>query len=323
MREGWGVSETSSQSLSFQAMCFVAVLFPFYVYAASQANSAALTTDLLATSFDLTSLSACWLVLRIAHRSKAERFAYGLGKLENLAELMIAILQVILVLVATGRAVAGLLNPEPVHGAGFGLVVTAVAVAGNVYLHIKARRLARIARSPVLIAQARVHLVSATSSGAVFCVTVITSSIHGVEWIALLDPIVSFVVIGFMIFNIYEMVASSLGSLLDRAINEAGQLRILRALTRCFDDFEELGDIRTRSHGGRMMVELHLGFDPAWTVARAREAVADLTAKVKEEFASVGDEVDVAVVLMAPTPRTFSATLAQTEAETARAATAQ
>lgn len=309
------MSERSSQSLSFQAMCFVACIFPFYVFAASQTNSAAVLTDLLATSFDLTSLTACWLVLRIAHRSKAERFAYGLGKLENLAELLIAILQVILVVIATARAVIGLMHPEPVSGAGFGLLVTAVAVVGNVYLHLKARRLARTTRSPVLLAQARVHLVSASSSGAVFCVTVVTSSVHGVEWIALLDPIVSFVVIGFMIFNIYEMVANSLGSLLDRAINEAGQLRILRALTRCFDDFEELGDIRTRSHGGRMMVELHLGFDPAWTVARAREAVADLTAKVKEEFTAVGDDVDVAVVLMAPTPRTFSGTMAQTQAE--------
>ena len=44
-------------------------------------------------------------MLRIAERSKAHRFAYGLGKLENLAELMIAVLQVILVIVATARAV--------------------------------------------------------------------------------------------------------------------------------------------------------------------------------------------------------------------------
>ncbi|WP_127091734.1 cation diffusion facilitator family transporter [Aquabacter cavernae] len=308
------MSGSSSQKLSFQAMCFVAALFPFYVLAAALANSAAVLTDMLATCFDLTSLTACYLVLRIAERSKAHRFAYGLGKLENLAELLIAVLQVILVIVATARAVVGLLHPEHVSGAALGLLVTAVAAAGNIYLHIKARRLARSARSPVLMAQARVHLVSACSSGSVFCVTLITSNLHSVNWIAYLDPLASFVVIGFMVFNIYEMLTNSLGSLLDRAIDEAGQLRILKALTRCFDDFEELGDIRTRSHGGRMMVELHLGFDPAWSVARARDAVADLTSKVKEEFAVVGDEVDVAVVLMAPTPRTFAATLAETHA---------
>lgn len=308
------MSESSSQKLSFQALCFVAVLFPFYVVAAAIANSAAVLTDMLATSFDLTSLTACYLVLRISARSKAHRFAYGLGKLENLAELLIAVLQVVLVIVATARAVIGLLHPEPVSGAGLGLAVTAVAAAGNIYLHFKARQMARAVRSPVLFAQARVHLVSACSSGAVFCVTLITSNIHGVSWIAYLDPAASFVVIGFMVFNIYEMLTNSLGSLLDRAIGEAGQLRILKALTRCFDDFEELGDIRTRSHGGRMMVELHLGFDPAWSVARARDAVADLTVKVKEEFAEVGDEVDVAVVLMPPTARTFAAALAEVDA---------
>lgn len=303
----------TSQNLSFQAMCFVAAIFPFYIFAATLTNSAAVLTDLLATSFDLTSLTACWLVLRIAHKSKAERFAYGLGKLENLAELMIAVLQTVLVLVATARAVMGILNPEPVSGAGFGLLVTAAAVAGNLYFNRRARRLSRDSRSPVLAAQARVHLVSACSSGAVFCVTLVTSTFQSVEWIAYLDPIASFVVIGFMVFNIYEMLTNSLGSLLDRAIGEAGQLRILKALTRHFDDFEELGDIRTRQHGGKLMVELHLGFDPDWTVARARKAVAALTAAVKQEFAQVGDSVEVAVVLLSPTARTLAAALAEGE----------
>ncbi len=305
------MSASASQKLSFQAMCFVACVFPFYILAATLTNSAAVLTDLLATSFDLTSLTACWLVLRIAHKAKGERFAYGLGKLENLAELMIAVLQVVLVIVGTARAVTGLLHPEHVSGAGLGLAVTAVAVVGNTFFNRRATKLARESRSPVLAAQARVHLVSACSSGAVFCVTVVTSTFQSVEWIAYLDPLASFIVIGFMIFNIYEMLTNSLGSLLDQAIGEAGQLRILKALTRCFDDFEELGDIRTRQHGGRMMVELHLGFDPAWSVARAREAVADLTRVVKEEFAQVGDEVDVAVVLMAPTARTFAAAMAE------------
>ncbi|TCT00543.1 cation diffusion facilitator family transporter [Aquabacter spiritensis] len=292
-------------------MCFVAVLFPFYVLAASLTNSAAVLSDLLATSFDLTSLTACWLVLRIAHRAKGEKFAYGLGKLENLAELLIAVLQVVLVIIATARAVAGLLHPEPVSGAGLGLAVTAVAVAGNLYLHRRARQLALQSRSPVLAAQARVHFISALSSGAVFAVTVVTSNADA-GWVVYLDPAASFLVIALMIYNVFQMMTNSLGSLLDQAIGEAGQLQILKALTLSFDEFEELGDIRTRQHGGRMIVELHLGFDPHWTVARARQAVATLTAAVKETFAETGDDVDVSVVLLPPTARTFAAALAET-----------
>lgn len=306
-----GVKGSTSQQLSFQAMIFVICLFPFYILAASLTNSAAVLTDLLATSFDLTSLTACWLVLRIAHKGPGERYAYGLGKLENLAELMIAMLQVILVIIASVRAVSSLMNPEAVSGAMLGLAVTAAAVAGNVFLNRKATRLARETRSPVLAAQARVHLVSAVSSGSVFCVTVITSTFHHIEWVAYLDPIASFLVIGLMVFNIFEMLTNSLGSLLDQAIGEAGQLRILKALTSHFDEFEELGDIRTRQHGGKMLVELHLGFDPHWTVERAREAVAKLSGAVKEEFSTVGDSVDVAVVLLPPTARTFHAAVAE------------
>ncbi|WP_029005089.1 cation diffusion facilitator family transporter [Azorhizobium doebereinerae] len=291
------MSGSASQKLSFQAMVFVACLFPFYILAATLTNSAAVLTDLLATSFDLTSLTTCWLVLRIAHGREKGRFAYGLGKLENLAELMIAVLQVVLVVIAGTRAIHGLLNPEHVSGALLGLGVTAVAAVGNVYLNRKARRVAEETHSPVIAAQARVHLVSAVSSGSVFVVTVITSS-FSVDWIAYLDPLASFVVIALMIYNIFEMLTNSIGSLLDQAIGEAGQLRILRALASHFDDFEELGDIRTRQHGGKMMVDLHLGFDADWSVGQARAAAAAIRAAVVREFAEAGDDVEVSIVLI-------------------------
>ncbi|MGU3495369.1 cation diffusion facilitator family transporter [Xanthobacteraceae bacterium A53D] len=291
------MSGSASQKLSFQAMVFVACLFPFYILAATLTNSAAVLTDLLATSFDLTSLTACWLVLKVAHGREKTRFAYGLGKLENLAEFLIAMLQVILVVIAGMRAVHGLLNPEHVEGAWLGLAVTAVAAVGNIYLNRKARRVALETRSPVIAAQARVHLVSAVSSGSVCVVTVITSTFHA-DWIAYLDPLASFVVIGLMVFNIYEMLTNSIGSLLDQAIGEAGQMRILRALASQFDHFEELGEIRTRQHGGKMMVDLHLGFDPTWTVAQANAAASGISEAVKREFAQAGDDVDVSIVLI-------------------------
>ncbi len=279
-------------------MIFTACLFPFYILAATLTNSAAILTDLLATSFDLTALTACWLVLRLAHNANAGRYAYGLGKLENLAELMIALLQTILVVIAGTRAITRLIHPEGVSGAELGLLVVAAAITGNVILNRKATRLAHETKSPVLAAQARVHLVSATSSTAVFVVTAITSVFNEVYWIFYLDPLASFVVIGFMLYNIFAMLTNSVSSLLDQAIDEAGQLRILRVLTAHFDDFDELGDIRTRQFGGKMFVELHLGFENDWTVAHAREVVAQLSDAVRKEFADAGDEAEVAVVLL-------------------------
>ncbi len=297
-KEGAFVSGSASQKLSFQAMIFTACLFPFYILAATLTNSAAILTDLLATSFDLTALTACWLVLKLAHNAHAGKYAYGLGKLENLAELMIALLQTILVVIAGTRAIIRVMHPEGVDGAELGLFVAALAVIGNVILNRKATRLAHETHSPVLAAQARVHLVSAIASGSVFTVTVILSIFNDIPILYYLDPMGSFVVIGFMIYNIYAMLSNSVASLLDQAIDEAGQLRILKVLTTHFDDFDELGDIRTRQFGGKMFVELHLGFESDWTVAHARAVVAKLTESVKREFREAGDEVDVSIVLM-------------------------
>ncbi|MFG1477758.1 cation diffusion facilitator family transporter [Xanthobacter sp. V4C-4] len=284
--------------MSFQAMIFTACLFPFYILAATLTNSSAILSDLLATSFDLTALTACWLVLRIAHGNHTGRYAYGLGKLENLAELMIAVLQSILVIIAATQAISRLFHPEGVSGALFGLFVTAAAVIGNMVLNRRAMRLAVETKSPVLAAQARVHLVSAISSGAVFAVTVITSIFNDIHWLFYLDPLASFVVIGFMIYNILAMLTNSVGSLLDRAIDEASQLLILKVLTSHFDDFAELGDIRTRQFGGKMFVELHLGFEDGWTMAHTRSVVAGLVEAVQTAFREAGDEVEVAVVLI-------------------------
>lgn len=292
------MSGSLSEKLSFQAMLFTAALFPFYVLAAFLTNSSAIFTDLLSTAFDLTALASCWLVLRLAHGANTGRYAYGLGKLENLAEFLIAVLQSILVLIAGAQAVQRIADPQPVDDALVGLLVVAGAVAGNIYFNRKAQRLSRETKSPVLAAQARVHLVSAVGSGAVLIVTAICSIFSGITWVLYLDPMASFVVIGFMVYNIIAMLSSSMASLLDQAIGEAGQMRILKVLTAHFDAFDELGDIRTRQFGGKMFVELHLGFDDAWTVGRARDAAATVREAVRKSFNEAGDEVDVAIVLM-------------------------
>lgn len=290
--------DTASQKLSFQAMAFTACLFPFYILAATLTNSTAILTDLLATTFDLVALTACWLVLRRAHNANTVKYAYGLGKLENLAELLIAVMQTVLVAIAGVGAVSHILHPEGVQGAELGLLITAVAIAGNIYLSRSAKKLAEKTRSPVLEAQARVHFLSAIGSSAVFFVTAILSVFQDVPALYYLDPAGSFVVIGFMVHNIYAMLTNSVASLLDQAIDEAGQLRILKALATHFYDFQELGDIRTRQLGGKMFVELHLDFDDDWTIARTRSVVTELTKAVQREFQEAGDSVEVAIVLM-------------------------
>ncbi|MFG1357363.1 cation diffusion facilitator family transporter [Xanthobacter pseudotagetidis] len=279
-------------------MIFTAGIFPFYILAALLSDSAAILTDLLATAFDLTALASCWLVLRLAQNAQAAKYAYGLGKLENLAEMLIAVLQSILAIIAGSQAITRILAPEPVSGAAVGIAVTVGAVVGNAYFSRKAKRLALETRSPVLVAQARVHLISGVGSAAVLAVICIVSAFPSVTWLYYLDPIASFFVIAFMMFNIYAMLSNSVSSLLDQAIDEAGQMRILKVLTSHFHDFDELGDIRTRQLGGKMVVELHLGFDRDWSVEQARQAVARIVKAVKAAFAEAGDEVDVAVVLL-------------------------
>ena len=78
--------------------------------AAFNSNSVTILGDLLKETTDTLSVLAAFLTVRAVRRSPGQRFAYGVGKLENLVSVSIGVIMVacaLFVTVARGGAAVG------------------------------------------------------------------------------------------------------------------------------------------------------------------------------------------------------------------------
>jgi len=89
--------------------------------------------------------------------------------------------------------------------------------------------------------------------------SVVFAAVPGAEYI---DPVVSFLIIGFLLLAGYREISSSLPDLFDRTLEEELQLLILRELALSFDRYSEFNGVRSRRSGSRIYIEIFLGFDP-------------------------------------------------------------
>ena len=91
--------------------------------AAFNSNSVTILGDLLKETTDTLSVLAAFLTVRAVRRSPGQRFAYGVGKLENLVSVSIGVIMVVCALFVTVRAVHHLGNPEKAEGTLPGILV--------------------------------------------------------------------------------------------------------------------------------------------------------------------------------------------------------
>ena len=120
--------------------------FPFSLYAAWVANSLALWADFAIVVSDTTTVLASWLTLRAFATYDRRRYNFGLGKLESLTAFGVAAGQCVSLIIIVAGAIRGLLDPEPLEGQGFGLLV--VAASFFVYGYLGLRAFAQWQRNP-------------------------------------------------------------------------------------------------------------------------------------------------------------------------------
>jgi ferrous-iron efflux pump FieF len=88
------------------------------------------------------------------------------------------------------------------------------------------------------------------------------------------------------------MIKVGFPDLVDRSVNEEFQAAINRMLVRHFDDYEQLGLVRTRRAGDLVHAEITLGFKGDLTMADVNRRIEAMKASLRED---VG-EADIAIV---------------------------
>lgn len=250
------------------------------------ADSTLLLADFLKTTLELVAVVLAWLALRRLSRGGEQHHDYGLGKLENLSSLAIAVLMGGVFIVIGVEAVKGLIEPAPVSGIGVTLtLVTEVLYGGaNAWLWWRSRAAARAEASPLMAAQAKLFLSKLGGNVFIWVSLVLSLSLTQAPWSVYIDPIASLVIATGILVAAIGVFSSSVYDLLDGSLQESDKLRIMRELALHFDRYDWLYDVRSRRSGRHVFIDIHLGFDNDRRIGEVEPHIAAIRASVARLF---------------------------------------
>jgi len=252
--------------------------------AAFASNSLSIKSDLFKEMTDFLAVLAAYLTVRAVRRAPDERYAYGIGKLENLVSVAIAVAMVSCAGFILVQASHQLRDPHPIEGTLPGILIFSAYAAVGFGLAVRNRLELRKRVSAILESQARLWFAKGCFD-ALMAVTLITQLVlvdHPWSWY--LDPIASLLGVAFLLHGAWSITSSSVGDLLDASLSEHLQLRIMRQLVERFDDYDRLHKIRTRRSGPHVYVEVFLQFDPALLMREVQNRIDAIAAQITREI---------------------------------------
>ena len=247
-------------------------------FAALQSNSITILSDFFKESTDFMAVLAAFLTVRAVRKSPNERFAYGVGKLENLVSMGIGLLMLAASLFVVTQAIGHVKHPQAPQGTVFGLGVFSVYSVIGFALWARIRLSLRQQHSAILQSQASLWFSKALFDALMAAALGGALLFADQAWSQYLDPLAALVGAAFLLHGAWAITSSSVGALLDATLEESLKLRILRHLVEHFDDYERLHGLRARRSGPRIYIEIFLEFDPALPSAAALDRIEAMRA---------------------------------------------
>ncbi|MFN2266923.1 MAG: cation diffusion facilitator family transporter, partial [Desulfonatronovibrio sp.] len=257
------------------------------------ANSMTLYADLLG---DFNVLFANVMLLFILHKmrkGKGANYDYGAGKIENLIGVFGALFVVLstgyIVYTAIGRLFSPVtLEPGPL---AMGSVIMFLALITSGYLWVRNYRIHKEIRSPVTDIQWRGPMVDTLIAGGILISLMAMIFLRQYPWSSYIDPVISLILGGVIIYSFYGLIKSSLFDLLDRTLEEECQMIITRELVNFFDEYVMFHGVRSRKTGSRVYIEIFLEFDPDRKVGEVHEIIEtmrkSLEKKIENSYVSI------------------------------------
>ena len=271
-----------------------AILVIFKFIAGIMANSAAMLADAVHSLSDFITDVIVLVFVKISNRPKDKSHDYGHGKFETLATLIIGVaLLFVGVMIFYNGAVAiygsvwcgGQLESPGMLA--FWAAIVSILIKEIVYQYTarKGRRL----NSQAVVANAWHHRSDALSSvgtalgigGAIFL---------GEEW-RILDPIAAVVVSMFIIGMAMKLFIHSLNELLEKSLPDEVEDEIV-AIAESFEMVRNVHDIRTRSIGSNIAVEMHVLMDGNLTLKATHDTTEAIEENLREKF---GEKTHIAI----------------------------
>lgn len=270
------------------------ILLIFKFIAGVLGNSAAMVADAVHSLSDFITDLVVLVFVKISNKPKDESHDYGHGKFETLATLIIGVaLLFVGVMIFYGGAVkiyGSVWLGERLDSPGvlaFWAAVASIVIKELVYQYTA--RKGKKLNSQAVVANAWHHRSDALSSigtalgigGAIF---------FGEKW-RILDPVAAVVVSVFIISIAIKLFVHSLNELLEKSLPNEVENQIV-AIAESFDMVQNVHDIRTRSIGNNIAIEMHVLMDGNLTLKETHDTTEKIEGKLREHY---GDKTHIAI----------------------------
>jgi len=279
------VAATDPESARLMRIATVASVSVASVLVATKFGAWLLTdsVSLLSTMIDSLLDAAASMINLIAVKHALEpadrEHRFGHGKAESLAGLaqaaFIAGSAVFLVLQAGER----LFNPQAIARTELGYAVMVFSIVLTVLLVGFQRYVVRRTGSIAIGADSLHYQMDVlVNLGVIGSLAVVAN--FGLLWV---DPFVAIVIAGYILHGAWHLGHDALQVLMDRELPDDERLRI-REIALAHPEVSNLHDLRTRTSGLQMFVQMHLEMNGDISLYRAHEIADEVEASIMEAF---------------------------------------
>ncbi|KUM27801.1 cobalt transporter [Mesorhizobium loti] len=251
-------------------------------------GSVALLADTIHNIADATTAIPLWIAFVLARRRPTRTFTYGLGRVEDLAGIVIVLIILASALVAGYEAVGRLLNPQPVQFLGWLAAAGVIGFLGNEAVAVFRIRVGRQINSAALIADGYHARTDGLTS-----LAVVAGAIGVWLGFPLADPIIGLIIT----IAIFGIVWQSARAVLTRMLDgvEPGIVDEVHHAAAHVQGIEKVIEAKARWLGHKLHVDVAIAVNDALLLAAANNIAASLKAEL---FAHI-PALDVAIVRFA------------------------
>jgi ferrous-iron efflux pump FieF len=242
-------------------------------------DSTAMLSTLIDSLLDVVASLLNLLAVRQALVPADREHRFGHGKAESLAGLGQALFiggSAVFLFIEAGHRLA---NPQPVANSLLGIAVVALSIVATVALVRYQASVVRRTGSVAVSADALHYTTDLMLNGAVILALVLAPWL-GWPWI---DPAFAVVIGAYVLFSAWRIVLQSLDTLMDKELSDADRARI-RAICQAHPDVLDIHEMRTRSAGADIFVQLHLVLDGTMSLSRANGIAHAVEQRIQAEF---------------------------------------
>ncbi|MDX8534717.1 cation diffusion facilitator family transporter [Mesorhizobium sp. VK25A] len=270
---------------SFAILAITAALQIVVVMAS---GSVALLADAIHNIADATTAIPLWIAFVLVRRKPTRTFTYGLGRVEDLAGIIIVLIILASALVAGYEAVNRLFNPRPVQFLGWLAAAGVIGFLGNEAVAVFRIRVGRQINSAALVADGYHARTDGLTS-----LAVVAGAVGVWLGLPLADPIIGLIITVAILGIVWQSARSVLTRMLDGV--EPGLVDEIHHAAEHVAGIEKVVGANARWLGHRLHVDVEIAVNDGLLLAAANNIAASLKAGL---FAHI-PALDVATVRFA------------------------